>query len=51
MDAMIGKLIKGLEGRFEKNTTIILWSDHGYFLGEHGFWCKHSTFMKQFKFH
>ena len=32
-----------------ENTTIILWSDHGYFLGEHGFWCKHSTFQEAVK--
>ena len=31
------------------NTTIILWSDHGFFLGEHGFWCKHSTFYEAVK--
>ena len=47
MDAMIGKLIQGLEeAGLRENTTIILWSDHGYFLGEHGFWCKHSTFYE-----
>ena len=47
MDAMIGKLIEGLEeAGLRDNTTIILWSDHGYFLGEHGFWCKHSTFYE-----
>ena len=47
MDAMIGKLIDGLEeAGLRGNTTIILWSDHGYFLGEHGFWCKHSTFYE-----
>ena len=47
MDAMIGKLIEGLEeAGLRENTTIILWSDHGYFLGEHGFWCKHSTFYE-----
>ena len=47
MDAMIGKLIEGLEDSgLRENTTIVLWSDHGYFLGEHGFWCKHSTFYE-----
>ena len=47
MDTMIGDLIKGLEDSgLRKNTTIVLWSDHGYFLGEHGFWCKHSTFYE-----
>ena len=45
MDALIGELIQSLDDLgLRKNTTIILWSDHGYFLGEHGMWCKHSTF-------
>ena len=50
MDALIGELIKGLDDLdLRQNTTIILWSDHGYFLGEHGFWCKHSTFNEAVK--
>ena len=28
------------------NTTIVFWSDHGFFLGEHGMWCKHHTFQE-----
>ena len=47
MDAMIGELINALdELELRENTTIVLWSDHGYFLGEHGFWEKHSTFYE-----
>ena len=50
MDALIGELIKELDDLgLRENTTIILWSDHGYFLGEHGFWCKHSTFHEAVK--
>ena len=50
MDALIGDLIDGLnEMGLRDNTTIILWSDHGFFLGEHGFWCKHSTFYEAVK--
>ena len=50
MDALVGELILSLdEMGIRENTTIILWSDHGYFLGEHGFWCKHSTFQEAIK--
>jgi len=50
MDVLIGELIKELDDLgLRENTTIILWSDHGYFLGEHGFWCKHSTFHEAVK--
>ncbi|MDG1398876.1 MAG: sulfatase [Polaribacter sp.] len=50
MDALIGELITNLdELGLRENTTIVLWSDHGYFLGEHGFWCKHSTFHEAVK--
>ena len=44
VDAQIGRLINKLEetGRI-KNTIIILWGDHGWKLGEHGHWCKHSN--------
>ena len=44
MDALIGELMATLDALgLRENTTVILWSDHGFFLGEHTFWCKHST--------
>ena len=47
MDVLIGELVEALDDLgLRENTTIVLWSDHGYFLGEHGFWCKHSTFYE-----
>ena len=50
MDALIGELIKALDDLgLRENTTIVFWSDNGYFLGEHGFWCKHSTFEEAVK--
>ena len=40
-DANIGRLIEALEesGQFE-NTIVVLWSDHGYHLGENDHWAK-----------
>lgn len=50
MDALIGELVKNLDDLgLRENTTIVLWSDHGYFLGEHGMWTKHSTFREAVK--
>ena len=47
LDAVVGKLIDSLdELGLRDNTTIVFWSDHGFFLGEHGFWCKHHTFQE-----
>jgi len=45
MDAQIGRLIKGLEENdLAKNTIVVLWGDHGYYLGDYGEWCKHTTY-------
>jgi len=45
MDAQIGRLIEGLKANgLYDNTVIILWGDHGWKLGEHGMWCKHTQF-------
>ena len=45
IDAQIGRLIATLkqEGIYE-NTIIVLWSDHGWKLGEHNSWAKQSNF-------
>jgi len=44
-DAQIGRLLEGLkENGLYDNTIIIIWGDHGWKLGEHGMWCKHTQF-------
>ncbi len=45
IDAQIGKVIKKLEEEgLAENTIIVLWGDHGWHLGDHGLWCKHTNF-------
>ena len=44
-DAQIGKVLDELEKQgVADNTIIVLWGDHGWHLGDHGIWCKHSNF-------
>ena len=43
-DAQIGKVIAELKNLgLDKNTIVILWGDHGWKLGEHAAWGKHSN--------
>jgi len=40
-DAMVGKLIENLNNsRYAKNTIVVIWSDHGWQLGEKMHWRK-----------
>lgn len=44
-DAQVGRVVEELKnlGLADK-TIIIAWGDHGWQLGEHGLWCKHTNF-------
>jgi arylsulfatase A-like enzyme len=45
IDAQIGRLLARLEELgLEKNTIVVLWSDHGWKLGEHNGWCKQTVY-------
>jgi arylsulfatase A-like enzyme len=46
-DAMVGKVLDSLkELGLDNNTTVVLIGDHGWHLGEHTLWAKHSNFEK-----
>ncbi len=45
IDAQVGKLMEQLkELGLDKNTVVVLWGDHGWHLGDHALWCKHTNF-------
>jgi choline-sulfatase len=45
MDAMIGRVLDGLKARgLDSNTVVVYVSDHGYHLGQHGRFEKHSLY-------
>jgi len=46
IDAQVGRLLAALDDAgLGKNTIVILWGDHGYYMGEHSWWgSKHNNY-------
>jgi iduronate 2-sulfatase len=45
VDAQVGKLMDELKNLgLEDDTIVVLWGDHGFQLGEHGLWDKHTNY-------
>ena len=50
VDAQVGKLMERLEqSTLGENTIVILWGDHGWHLGEHSVWGKHTLFEESLR--
>ena len=47
VDDLIGQIVGALENsKYADNTIIVLWSDHGFQLGEKGRWAKFSLWER-----
>ncbi len=46
VDALVGRLLDTLdETGLAKNTVVVFWTDHGYYMGEHTWWgSKHNNY-------
>lgn len=49
-DAQVGRVLRALdESGLAENTIVVLWGDHGWHLGEHNAWAKHTPLETSLK--
>ncbi|MEM6287188.1 MAG: sulfatase [Bacteroidota bacterium] len=45
VDQEVGRILDALDAQgLAETTVVVVWGDHGYKLGEHGMWAKHTHF-------
>lgn len=50
VDAQVGRVLDRLQSLdLADRTIVVIWSDHGFCLGEHGTWGKHSLYEESLK--
>ncbi len=49
-DVQVGRLVQKLtQNGLSENTIVVLWGDHGWHLGEHAVWGKHTLFEESLR--
>lgn len=49
-DAQVGRIMEKLKATgADKDTVVVVWGDHGWHLGEHAIWGKHSLFEESLR--
>lgn len=50
IDAQVGRLLEAMEQQgLDENTIVVIWGDHGWHLGDHRVWGKHSLFDRSLR--
>ncbi|MCF7849129.1 MAG: sulfatase [Kiritimatiellales bacterium] len=50
IDAQLGRIFQALEKhKLTDSTAVVIWGDHGFHLGDHGRWAKHTQFEQSMR--